>query len=108
MKKYLERVIDPSKLIPHVQLTPESLEYWQQRGNTHSDDNPNNPDNPDDPDDSIGSSSIYKRTQSQADRVCTIEAIALLLLEMGEAQSVCDSLIEYVAVNNAAISPDPS
>ena len=43
--------------VPHVKLDPESLSYWQRRGGR----------------------SIYARRQSQGDRVCTVEAVALLL-----------------------------
>lgn len=83
MKKYFERKIDTQSRVPEVALSPMSLEYWNNRGAT----------------------SVYKRTQTQENRVCTIEAIALLLRELGETMQVCDELIRYVQVNNQAISP---
>merc|ERR1712232_78692 len=65
---------------PHVRLQPESLDYWSRRGGK----------------------SIYARTQSQPDRICTVEAVALLLRELGEREENCDALIDYVKVNNLA------
>lgn len=47
--------------------------------------------------------SIYARTQSQDGRICTIEALALLLKEYGEDENICDSLINYVRLNNRAL-----
>eukprot|EP00628_Pelagophyceae_sp_CCMP2097_P016751 CAMPEP_0206819496 /NCGR_PEP_ID=MMETSP0975-20121206/11339_1 /ASSEMBLY_ACC=CAM_ASM_000399 /TAXON_ID=483370 /ORGANISM="non described non described, Strain CCMP2097" /LENGTH=278 /DNA_ID=CAMNT_0054361723 /DNA_START=13 /DNA_END=845 /DNA_ORIENTATION=- len=47
--------------------------------------------------------SSYARTQSQPGRVCTIEAIALLLQAAGEPQTVFDALVGYVKINNAAL-----
>lgn len=48
--------------------------------------------------------SIYARTQSQNGRICTIEALALMLKEYGEDESVCDKLISYVQLNNRALT----
>jgi len=62
-------------------LEPASLAYWAARGGA----------------------SVYSRTQSQPDRVCTLEAIALLLREAGEGQTTCDAFIDAVMVNNAAV-----
>jgi len=45
--------------VPEIKLEPASLAYWAARGGA----------------------SVYSRTQSQPDRVCTLEAIALLLVE---------------------------
>ena len=64
--------------IPHIRLHPESLDYWQ----------------------SLGGVSAYGRTQSQPDRICTVEAIALLLKELGENQNTCEELLSYVPLNN--------
>ena len=47
--------------------------------------------------------SIYARTQSQDGRICTIEALALLLKEYGEDENVCNALIDYVQLNNRAL-----
>ena len=49
--------------------------------------------------------SCYSRTQTQPGRICTVEAISLLLQEMGECSEVCSSLIECVKINNAALKP---
>jgi len=49
--------------------------------------------------------SVYARTQSQADRICTIEALALFLKECGEVDEVTSALIEYVKINNDALRP---
>lgn len=47
--------------------------------------------------------SVYARTQSQQDRICTIEACALFLKQFGESDVMCDRLIECVRLNNRAI-----
>mmetsp|Transcript_30210 Transcript_30210/g.65990 ORF Transcript_30210/g.65990 Transcript_30210/m.65990 type:complete len:276 (+) Transcript_30210:80-907(+) len=47
--------------------------------------------------------SVYARTQSQPDRICTVEAVALLLQHLGENQENCDALVEYVKLNNRAL-----
>ena len=49
--------------------------------------------------------SCYSRTQTQAGRICTVEAIALMLQEMGERPQICKSLIDCVKLNNAALNP---
>ena len=49
--------------------------------------------------------SVYARTQTETGRICTIEAVALLLQEMGESESVCKGLISAVVVNNNALRP---
>ena len=47
--------------------------------------------------------SVYARKQSQPDRICTLEAISLLLQELGEQQAVCDALVAAVRINNSAL-----
>lgn len=48
--------------------------------------------------------SVYARKQSQPDRICTVEAVALLLEEhIGEDPRVCETLISYVQMNNRAL-----
>ena len=47
--------------------------------------------------------SIYARTQTQSGRVCTVEAVALFLREMGESQALFDALVAAVATNNRAL-----
>ena len=47
--------------------------------------------------------SVYARTQSEPGRICTVEAIALLLQEYGEHQHVCDALVDMVVKNNDAL-----
>lgn len=37
------------------------------------------------------------------ERICSVEAIALLLKECGEDEGNCDRLVEYVQLNNAAL-----
>ena len=49
--------------------------------------------------------SCYSRTQTQSGRICTVEAIALLLQEMGERPQICASLIDCVKLNNNALKP---
>eukprot|EP00928_Gymnodinium_smaydae_P005382 TRINITY_DN11837_c0_g1_i2.p1 TRINITY_DN11837_c0_g1~~TRINITY_DN11837_c0_g1_i2.p1 ORF type:complete len:202 (+),score=18.31 TRINITY_DN11837_c0_g1_i2:39-644(+) len=75
MKRHLARL---GCTFPHVRLDPSSLDYWTKRGNK----------------------SIYARTQTQPDRICTVEATALLLRELGETEENCDALIGYVELNN--------
>lgn len=87
MRRWVDKFIDTHKIyIPHVKLLPGSLQYWEQRGQQ----------------------SVYKRKQGNDTNVCTVEAVALLLRELGEDQKVCDSLIDYVVVNNEAISNTPN
>jgi hypothetical protein len=40
-------------------------------------------------------------------RICTVEAVALLLKELGEADEVTEGLVQAVIVNNHAVSQDP-
>jgi DTW domain-containing protein YfiP len=49
--------------------------------------------------------SVYSRTQTQTGRICTIEAVSLLLQELGEDDQVCKSLINAVLINNQALRP---
>lgn len=49
--------------------------------------------------------SVYMRKQSQPDRICTVEATALFLQQFGEDESVSESMIECVRINNAALRP---
>jgi len=49
--------------------------------------------------------SVYARTQSQADRICAIEALALFLKECGEVDEVTNKLIGYVRFNNDNLRP---
>eukprot|EP00511_Aplanochytrium_stocchinoi_P008735 CAMPEP_0204857310 /NCGR_PEP_ID=MMETSP1347-20130617/20590_1 /ASSEMBLY_ACC=CAM_ASM_000690 /TAXON_ID=215587 /ORGANISM="Aplanochytrium stocchinoi, Strain GSBS06" /LENGTH=242 /DNA_ID=CAMNT_0052004675 /DNA_START=58 /DNA_END=786 /DNA_ORIENTATION=+ len=48
--------------------------------------------------------SVYARTQSQSGRICSVEAVALMLLEFGESKDICEELIEYVKINNKALT----
>lgn len=47
--------------------------------------------------------SIYARTQSQPDRICSIEALALYLSISGEDKTTCNSLIDLVKLNNSSL-----
>lgn len=47
--------------------------------------------------------SIYARTQTQPDRICTVEATALFLSHCGESVESTNSLIECVRINNIAL-----
>jgi len=49
--------------------------------------------------------SVYSRTQTQTGRICTIEAVALLLQELGEKDTTCKALINGVLINNQALRP---
>lgn len=51
--------------------------------------------------------SVYARKQTRKDGISSVEAVALLLREMGEAHDVCDSLVHYVEVNNEALKMHP-
>jgi DTW domain-containing protein YfiP len=44
--------------------------------------------------------SVYARTQTEPDRISTIEAIGLLVQELGEAPAVCEAIISYLKINN--------
>ena len=37
------------------------------------------------------------------ERICSVEAVALLLRECGEPAAHCDRLVDYVQLNNAAL-----
>jgi DTW domain-containing protein YfiP len=45
--------------------------------------------------------SVYARTQSQPNRICTVEALALFLSNFGEDKNTCNSLIDLVKLNNS-------
>ena len=49
--------------------------------------------------------SEYSRHQSQADRICTIEAATLILKEIGESPQVCQIFLNnfYLNMNHCAI-----
>lgn len=47
--------------------------------------------------------SVYARTQSQPDRICTIEACALCLQLLGCDPDHCNQLIDCVRLNNSAL-----
>jgi len=47
--------------------------------------------------------SVYARTQTRADGVSSLEAIALLLRELGEAEETCAELVRYLEINNEAL-----
>jgi DTW domain-containing protein YfiP len=49
--------------------------------------------------------SVYARTQSQPDRICTIEALSMFIEGCGEDPNVCQRLVEYVTINNEALKP---
>mmetsp|Transcript_118355 Transcript_118355/g.370113 ORF Transcript_118355/g.370113 Transcript_118355/m.370113 type:complete len:141 (-) Transcript_118355:102-524(-) len=51
--------------------------------------------------------SVYARTQTRSDGVSSVEAIALLLQELGEAEDVCAGLVRYIEVNNEALRLRP-
>jgi len=51
--------------------------------------------------------SVYARTQTRKDGVSSVEAIALLLRELGESDEVCSSLIDYIEINNGALRLRP-
>ena len=92
MRKHLARVAGSacqSMQVPvEVQLQPSSLEYWVRER---------------------GGKSIFKRgvrrkeKQQEGDRICTLEALALLLLELGESEQVCTDLIHTIEVNNESL-----
>ena len=47
--------------------------------------------------------SVYARTQSQDDRICSVEATALFLSHCGEDKEKRNQLIECVKLNNMAL-----
>lgn len=51
--------------------------------------------------------SVYARTQTRKDGVSSIEAVALLLRELGESVDTCDALVGYLEVNNEALRLRP-
>jgi len=51
--------------------------------------------------------SVYARTQTRADGVSSVEAIALLLQELGESEQVCSELVRYIEINNEALRLQP-
>jgi len=51
--------------------------------------------------------SVYARTQTRSDGVSSVEAIALLLQELGESEEVCSELVRYIQINNEALRLRP-
>ena len=47
--------------------------------------------------------SVYRRKQSQLGRICTIEAVAMMLGEAGERVEACRELVDLVVRNNEAL-----
>jgi DTW domain-containing protein YfiP len=52
--------------------------------------------------------SVYARQQSQADRISTIEALALFLESMGEEKHACQALVNAVKINNSSLKRKPA
>eukprot|EP00933_Yihiella_yeosuensis_P084226 TRINITY_DN98648_c0_g1_i1.p1 TRINITY_DN98648_c0_g1~~TRINITY_DN98648_c0_g1_i1.p1 ORF type:complete len:282 (-),score=65.14 TRINITY_DN98648_c0_g1_i1:448-1293(-) len=52
--------------------------------------------------------SVYARTQTRKDGISSVEAMALLLRELGEDPKVCDTLVDYLVVNNEALKLKPA
>ena len=51
--------------------------------------------------------SVYARTQSQLDRICTVEATSLFLSLLGENSTDCEKLITCVKINNQNLKRKP-
>lgn len=51
--------------------------------------------------------SVYARTQTRKDGISSVEAVALLLQELGEVPKVCDELVRYITINNDALRLKP-
>jgi len=53
--------------------------------------------------------SVYARTQTRKDGISSVEAVALLLRELGEdsLSDACTTLVQYVQVNNEALRLRP-
>jgi DTW domain-containing protein YfiP len=51
--------------------------------------------------------SVYARSQTQSDRICTVEATALFLSHLGESRAATEALVECVRRNNEALRPRP-
>lgn len=51
--------------------------------------------------------SVYARTQTRKDGISSVEAVALLLRELGDAPEMCDELVRYVTINNEALRLKP-
>ena len=47
--------------------------------------------------------SVYARTQSKTGRVCTVEAVALFLREVGESEELFRNMVAMVETNNRAL-----
>ena len=83
MLKQFNKTIDPGGKVRHVALQPNTL-------------------------------SVYKRAQRRMgkevslERICTVEAVSMLLKECGERTANCDRLVEYVELNNAALGGKPA
>ena len=52
--------------------------------------------------------SVYARQQSQQDRICTVEALALFLKLYGVDSSQSQELIDCVKINNSALRRKPN
>lgn len=51
--------------------------------------------------------SVYARTQTRKDGVSSVEALALLVRELGESEATCAELVRYIEVNNEALRLQP-
>ena len=49
--------------------------------------------------------SVYARKQTQSDRICTVEAAALFLENLGESTRTTEALVDCVRINNDALKP---
>ena len=84
MRKRLPAHINP----PAVALHPSSISIYHRAIKTYS---------------KASDNLVKKSTQPKALRICTVEAVALLLVELGESTIVTDSIIQALRLNNKVL-----
>ena len=80
--------LDPSVNPPYVALHPKTLSCYHRATKNYQE---------------SSSATVKKSENPSALRICTVEAFALLLQELGESKKVTAALVAAVLVNNDAL-----
>ena len=91
MFRHLNKMVtSPSQPLQHVALHPKTLSVYSRAQNGYA---------------QASASSVAKSADPEALRICTVEAFALLLEELGEETACTRKFVEAVVVNNEALRP---
>lgn len=93
MYKALRTRLTPAHVPPHVALHPKTLSVYHRATKNFG---------------AASALDVARSADPEALHICTVEACALLLRELGEGDDTTSALIRAVVVNNAALKHDRS